>query len=228
MTFDSKLKSTTQKISGGFNEASHAFGSEVKRPDKAIVSPATKESLGGIIVGDNLTVDENGRVSRRRQPEKLSQLENDVGYLDQDDIETATDTALAKAKASGMFDGKPGEPGRQGEKGEQGEPGTPGRPGRQGAPGTPGAQGPEGPRGPEGPAGPEGKEGPQGPEGPEGKPGTPGTPGIQGPPGDDYVLTDRDKQEIAVIAFPTAEKQQMQQDIADLKTALIGLDEAIG
>lgn len=57
--------------------------------------------------------------------------------------------------------------------------------------GRDGAQGPRGEAGPAGPAGPQGPEGPAGAEGPQGP---------QGAPGEDYVLTDEDMQEIAGIA----------------------------
>ena len=50
--------------------------------------------------------------------------------------------------------------------------------------GQQGETGPQGPEGPEGPQGPEGQEGPEGP---------------QGPPGQDYVLTQNDRNEIAGI-----------------------------
>ena len=59
----------------------------------------------------------------------------DVGAISQDDLQEATNEALAQAKASGDFDGP------QGPKGEQGEPGTAG------------PQGKTGPQGPQGPAG---------------------------------------------------------------------------
>ena len=58
-----------------------------------------------------------------------------LGALTEDDIQSATDKALAQAKASGEFDGP------QGPKGD---------PGAQGPQGEPGPQGPDGPQGPAG------------------------------------------------------------------------------
>ena len=80
----------------------------------------------------------------------------DVGAISQDDLQEATNEALAQAKASGEFDGQQGqkgdkgEPGPQGEKGEQGEPGpagpagADGLPGEKGEPGQPGKDGKDG------------------------------------------------------------------------------------
>ena len=71
----------------------------------------------------------------------------DVGAISQDDLQEATNEALAQAKASGEFDGQQGqkgdkgEPGPRGEKGEQGEPGPAGPAGADGQPGEPGADG---------------------------------------------------------------------------------------
>ena len=108
----------------------------------------------------------------------------------------------------------------KGEKGDKGEPGI------QGPEGPQGKQGPEGPQGKQGPEGPQGKQGPAGPKGdigPQGNQGPTGLQGIQGPKGqdgltpyikdgnwwignedtgikaagDNYVLTDADKTEIA-------------------------------
>ncbi len=61
-----------------------------------------------------------------------------LGALTEDDLQNATNAALAQAKASGEFDGA------QGPKGETG------------------AQGPQGETGPQGPAGPQGLTGPAG------------------------------------------------------------------
>lgn len=66
-------------------------------------------------------------------PTKVSELENDSGYLtkhqdisgklDATKLPEAIDTALAEAKESGVFDGADGAPGEKGEKGDKGEPG---------------------------------------------------------------------------------------------------------
>lgn len=60
---------------------------------------------------------------------------DDVGAISQDDLQEATNEALAQAKASGEFDGP------QGQKGDKGEPGPAGPAGADGQPGEPGADG---------------------------------------------------------------------------------------
>lgn len=62
-------------------------------------------------------------------------------YLTADKLQSATDAALAQAKASGAFDGAPGTPGAKGDKGDPGAKGDPGEKGDKGEPGTPGAAG---------------------------------------------------------------------------------------
>lgn len=68
---------------------------------------------------------------------------------------------------------------------------------------TPGPQGPIGPEGPQGPigeTGPQGEPGIQGetgPQGPQGIQGEQGPIGPQGEPGQNYILTEEDKSEIA-------------------------------
>lgn len=69
--------------------------------------------------------------------------------------------------------------------------------GPQGPQGEQGPQGPQGPRGEQGPKGDTGPQGPKGPQGPQGPKGETGDTGPQGPKGNDYVLTDADKQDIA-------------------------------
>lgn len=115
---------------------------------------------------------------------KVKLTAEDVGAISQDDLQEATNEALAKAKESGVFDGPQGpqgEPGPQGEKGE---------PGEQGPKGETGATGPQGPKGERGETGPTGAVGPEGPK---------------GLPGDDYVLTAEDKTEIAEKAAELVE-----------------------
>lgn len=51
---------------------------------------------------------------------------------------------------------------------------------------------------------------------------------IPGPPGDDYVLTDEDRQEIAELALPPETLQQIQKDIADLKYVPIDITQIAG
>ena len=74
----------------------------------------------------------------------------DVGAISQDDLQEATNEALAQAKASGEFDGP------------------------QGPKGYPGETGPAGPTGETGPEGPQGERGPQGEKGEPGEKGDPG------------------------------------------------------
>ena len=71
-------------------------------------------------------------------------------------------------------------------------------PGPQGERGPVGPIGETGPQGPIGPVGPEGKVGPIGPQGPVGPVGEKGDPGA---PGEDYVLTEADKSEIANLVL---------------------------
>ena len=102
----------------------------------------------------------------------------DVGAISQDDLQEATNEALAQAKESGEFDGPRGPEGPQGPKGDPGE---------------------------IGPAGPTGETGPEGPQGERGPQGEKGEPGEKGDPGNDYILTDADKEEIAEMAADLVE-----------------------
>ena len=94
----------------------------------------------------------------------------------------------------------------------------------QGPTGPEGLQGPTGPEGPMGPVGPTGPTGPKGDEGVtphigangnwwigETDTGTPAT-GPEGPQGDDYNLTDADKQEIAGMAAGMVEAPKIELD----------------
>ena len=65
----------------------------------------------------------------------------DVGAISQDDLQAATNEALAKAKASGDFDGPQGPAGPKGEKGEKGDSGDIGPAGQKGDTGAAGAEG---------------------------------------------------------------------------------------
>lgn len=79
-----------------------------------------------------------------------------LGALTEDSLQSATNAALAQAKASGEFDGAQGPKGDPGEQGPQGPTGPQGETGAQGPKGETGAQGPRGETGPQGPAGPAG------------------------------------------------------------------------
>lgn len=84
--------------------------------------------------------------------------------------------------------GPQGEKGDQGIQGIQGPKGDKGDTGETGPQGVQGIQGIQGPKGDTGAIGPQGEMGVTGPQGPKGD---------KGDPGDDYVLTEQDKQEIA-------------------------------
>lgn len=90
-----------------------------------------------------------------------------------------------------------GKPGPQGEQGPQGEKGD------TGPIGPAGPQGEQGPKGEKGDPGPAGPVGPQGAQGEQGEQGLQGPAGPQGEPGNDYVLTDNDKQEISQLSKNT-------------------------
>ena len=132
-------------------------------------------------------------------------------YLTQDDLQDATDKALAQAKASGEFDGADGVTPHIGENGNwyigntdtgkpsRGEQGVKGDKGDKGADGAPGAKGDKGDaftysdftaeqlaalKGEKGDTGAIGPQGPKGDTGPQGPQGEKGDTGPQGPKGD--------------------------------------------
>ena len=139
----------------------------------------------------------------------------DVGAISQDDLQAATNEALAQAKASGEFDGPQGPAGPKGDTGDtgpqgiQGPAGPQGDTGATGPQGTAGATGPQGPKGDKGDAfnysdftaeqlaalkgekgdtgaqGPKGDTGDIGPQGPQGETGPQGPVGPAGAPGKD-------------------------------------------
>lgn len=81
-------------------------------------------------------VDLSGYAQKSELPTKVSQLENDKGYLtehqdisgklDASKLPEAVNTALAQAKASGEFKGDPGADGQPGKDGSDGSPGKDG------------------------------------------------------------------------------------------------------
>lgn len=116
----------------------------------------------------------------------------DVGAIAVEQLQTAINSALATAKASGEFDGPQGpkgdtgETGPQGPKGDTGEAGPKGDTGDTGPAGPKGdtgATGPQGPKGDAGEQGPKGDTGATGPQGPKGDTGETGATGPQGPTG---------------------------------------------
>ena len=96
----------------------------------------------------------------------------DVGAISQDDLQEATNEALAQAKASGEFDGPQGQKGDPGEKGDKGDTGEQGIQGIPGEKGETGEQGPKGDKGDKGDTGANGAKGDKGDKGDTGSPGT--------------------------------------------------------
>lgn len=138
--------------------------------------------------------------------EKVNEYFETHDVLTEDDLDWAINDALAKAKASGEFDGEDGAPGPQG---PQGEPGKDGKDGADGYSPTIAMESITG-----------GnrititdKNGPHSVDVMNGTNGQDGAPGPQGPAGqdgDDYVLTTQDKQDIAnivVTLIPYAESE---------------------
>ena len=132
-------------------------------------------------------VDLSGYAQKSELPTKVSQLENDSGYLtehqdisgklDANKLPEAINTALAQAKASGEFDGKDGVDGKDGYTPVKGVDYFDGQPGKDGSDGkdgyTPkkgidyfdGQQGPQGEQGLQGEQGEPGKDGANGKDG---------------------------------------------------------------
>lgn len=155
-------------------------------------------------------------------------------YLTQDDLQDATDKALAQAKASGEFDGATGPAGAPGKDGTSGADGvTPhigdngnwyigstdtGKPsrgekgdiGEKGEKGDTGATGPTGPKGDTGLQGPQGIKGDTGPQGPKGDKGDTGPAGPKGDTGEQGPKGDKgekgDKGDAFTYADFTAEQ----------------------
>ena len=126
-------------------------------------------------------------------------------------------------------------------KGDKGDPGATGPQGPQGI------QGVQGERGEKGDTGPQGERGPAfryedftaeqlvaltGPQGPKGDTGLTGPQGPKGDPGDDYVLTNQDKQDIAgLVPVPTVPTEDISANTAarhthENKTVLDGITAA--
>ena len=110
----------------------------------------------------------------------------EVGAISQDDLQNATNAALAQAKASGEFDGADGQDGITPTIGDNGnwylgdtDTGKPshGETGPQGQRGEKGEKGDPGPAGPKGDTGGTGPQGPKGDKGDDGQPGENGTDG---------------------------------------------------
>lgn len=167
-----------------------------------VTTPATADKLGLVKVGNGLAITADGALS-------VNVTAEDVGAVSVEALQDATDTALAQAKASGMFDGAQGPQGKTGPAGPQGPKGDTGPQGEKGAAGAAGHSpavtatksgkvttikvdgtaiatindGSDGANGKDGAAGPQGEAGPQGPKGDTGEKGNPGEKGDIGPEG---------------------------------------------
>lgn len=88
---------------------------------------------GDLLTADKLNYIEDGIVANEENASKSvkfeyqllsetqkAQVRANIGALGQSNLESATNTALAKAKASGEFDGKDGKDGTDGKDGENG------------------------------------------------------------------------------------------------------------
>lgn len=136
---------------------------------------ASKSSLGLVQIGDNLTVDSNGRLNAESRIVDYEELQNIpsvngtplIGDKSSSDLYikqeyTATDIKFSDGQNfqekynKGLLKG---EQGARGEKGEKGDKGDKGDKGNKGETGTQGIQGPVGKQGPIGAQGPKGTDG---------------------------------------------------------------------
>ena len=118
---------------GGSVELDTTLTQSGKAADAKAVGDALAELEGKIPEGGE-EVDLSGYAQKSELPTKVSQLQNDVGYLTQHQdisgkldasaLPTAINTALAQAKASGEFDGKDGQDGSPGKDGAAGKDGV--------------------------------------------------------------------------------------------------------
>ena len=152
------------------------------------------------------------------------------------ELDSAINTALAQAKASGDFNGSQGPQGERGPQGPQGEQGIQGEQGLQGIQGEPGPQGIQGIQGPAGEngvsinhnwngtiltitsasgtsssnlQGPQGEQGIQGPQGEQGIQGIQGKQGPQGPQGEPGITPQK-----GTDYFTEAEIQEIVNQVA--------------
>lgn len=169
--------------------------------------------------------------------EKPTYTAEEVGAIDQDELQGAVDIALAQAKASGEFDGADGRDGVDGKDGYtpikgidyfDGEKGDKGDQGPQGAEGPQGPRGEQGPKGETGPQGEQGQTGPQGPQGEQGPKGEPGATGSQGPAGSDATVTEANIK--TALGYTPADQKavsDLSKEIDDLKENGVGSIEII-
>lgn len=125
---------------------------------------ASTTSLGGIIVGDNLTIDSNGKLNAQSGG---SAATIQVGTTTTGEPGTDAQVTNSGTSSAAVFNFviPRGAKGEQGETGPQGEQGIQGEKGEQGIQGDTGPQGEQGVQGEQGPKGETGETGPQGPKG---------------------------------------------------------------
>ena len=125
---------------------------------------ASTTSLGGIIVGDNLTIDSNGKLNAQSGG---SAATIQVGTTTTGEPGTDAQVTNSGTSSAAVFNFviPRGAKGEQGETGPQGEQGVQGETGEQGIQGDTGPQGEQGVQGEQGPKGETGETGPQGPKG---------------------------------------------------------------
>ena len=123
--------------------------------------------------------------------EQMEEIMLESKQISNQSLEIAED--IQHRANSGEFNGEKGD---KGDKGEKGDTGPAGPKGEQGETGPQGPQGEQGETGPQGLQGKQGIQGPQGPRGEQGIQGEPGPKGDKGEPGNDYILTDDDMNEI--------------------------------
>ena len=138
--------------------------------------------LNNTILDDIPVIDVSMSNAIYRGPKGDKGDKGDDGFIQ---FEELTPEQKEELRGPQGIQGPRGETGPAGPKGEQGIQGPKGETGDVGPAGRDGAQGPKGPKGDKGDTGERGPEGLQGPI------------GETGPAGQDYVLTEADKQEIA-------------------------------
>ena len=130
--FDHALNPEGWKIEGDF--------ADIKTLDTKYLDPGLLERIKKLEDGGGAA----GVSSVNGQTGDVEITAKGLGALTENDLQSATNAALAQAKASGKFDGAPGAEGPQGPQGPKGA---------TGATGPQGEQGPTGDTGPRGPAG---------------------------------------------------------------------------
>ena len=170
-----------------------------------IRGPVGPTGESGVYVGDTEPTDEEIRVwinPAGEASEALATKQYVDGLIETIELTPGPQGPIGETGPQGI-QGPIGETGPQGPQGPQGIQGEPGIQGPKGETGPQGPQGPIGETGPQGepgiqgPQGPIGETGPQGPQGIQGERGPQGPIGPQGEPGQNYILTEADKSEIA-------------------------------